>query len=162
MNGTAPQSCGKTAVAVNRRSDYDLANGAVVRQHADDDLAIEQIAEIHRGLETERDELFHLVRPTDVGDYPTSGGGEIAGHRRPHVAEADKSDFGLRRQAAACSGAAASVEGCGLGRSCCGKKRRIGLFLEHGHLLIKPLTHGLRVRMQKPDLRHHRRCVNAL
>src|ERR1700730_3646637 len=100
MNCAAHQSRGKTVDAALRMPKYDVANGGVVRQHADDDIAAEQPGDIRGGLETERHELAHLVRATDICDHPTSGGGKVCGHRRAHVTKIDKADFALHRQAA--------------------------------------------------------------
>jgi len=93
-----------------------LENGVVVRQHADDDLAVEQIGDLGRGPETECRELVHPVRATDIGDYPTPRGGKVCRHRRAHVTEADKADFALfGRRGRGC--ATVSDGGVGLGSS---------------------------------------------
>ena len=48
---------------------HDGANGSVVRQHADDDLAIEEIGDVRCGHETERSELGRLIRATDICNH---------------------------------------------------------------------------------------------
>ena len=58
--------------------------------------AVEQVGDLRCGVETERSKLVHLIRATPIGNDPISGRGEVCGHRRPHVAEADKADFALR------------------------------------------------------------------
>jgi hypothetical protein len=75
MNCAAPQSNGEPFNAGARSPKCGVENGVVVRQHADDDLAVEQIGDIGRGLETEFCELVHAVLMTDIGDYLSSGGG---------------------------------------------------------------------------------------
>jgi hypothetical protein len=69
-----------------------VANGGVIRQHADDDPAVEEAGEFQCGSETEPNEGAHLVRSTDISSDPTSRRSKVRGHRRPHMAEANKSD----------------------------------------------------------------------
>src|SRR5258708_28949599 len=71
MNGAAPQSRGEpfsTDVCAPKRG---LENGVIIRQHADDDTAVEQVGDIGRGPEAECRELVHPVRAPDIGGYPT-------------------------------------------------------------------------------------------
>ena len=100
MNCAGRQSHGQAVDTEIRASKHDVADSVVVRQHADDDLAVEQVGDIRRGIEPERYELAHLVRATDIRDHPPSGGGEICGHRRAHVAKTDEADVSLHRPAA--------------------------------------------------------------
>ena len=98
MNCAALQSGGETLDAVAFAAKDHVPNGGVVGQHADDDLAVEQPAEVHRGLKTQRSELLHLIRVADIGDDPAPGGDQVRRHRCPHVTEADKADFTFDRQ----------------------------------------------------------------
>ena len=72
-----------------------VANGGVIRQHADDDPAVEEVGEFQCGSKTEPDEGTHLVWSTDITSDPTSRRSKVRGHRRPHMAEANKSDCAL-------------------------------------------------------------------
>jgi predicted transcriptional regulator len=72
---------------------HDMADSGVVRQHADDHVAAEQLGDIRRGADAERGELVHLLRPPDVGDDPAAIGGQVRGHGRPHAAKAGKADL---------------------------------------------------------------------
>src|SRR5258708_27990811 len=60
MNCAAPQSNTKAEVRASKR---DIENGVVVRKHADDDVAVEQIVDIRRGAETEGGDLIHPLLP---------------------------------------------------------------------------------------------------
>ena len=80
-------------------AEHDIAHGGVVRQHADDDLAVKQVIDIRRRPETERLELVDLLRAADIGDHPPSRGHEICSHRRSHATKADKADLLQRRPA---------------------------------------------------------------
>jgi len=88
---------GQTVEIVIAVAEHDFAYGIIVRQHADDDVTVEQIADIRRRIETERLEFTELIRAADICDHPSSGGGEIRGHRPSHVAKTDKADFSQRR-----------------------------------------------------------------
>src|SRR5258708_8751546 len=79
-------------------TEYGFAYGIVVRQHADDDVTVKQVADIRRRVETERLEFTELIRAADICDHPSSGGREVCGHRPSHVTKADKSDFAQRRR----------------------------------------------------------------
>ena len=96
MNCAAFQSRNEALDAGVFLSEHNVANRRVVRQHADDDPAVEQVGDLRCGVETEPSELAHLIRATVTGDHPISGRGEVCGHRRPHMAEADKADFAPR------------------------------------------------------------------
>jgi hypothetical protein len=99
MNCARHQAQGKTIDAEVLTPKYDVANSIVVRQHADDDLAFEQVADIRCGLETDCRQLAHPVRPTYICDHPISGGGKVCGHHRAHVTETDKADCALHQRA---------------------------------------------------------------
>jgi hypothetical protein len=71
-------------------------HGIVIRQHTDDDLAVEQVTDIRCGPETACLELADLIRATDIGNHLQSLGREVPGHRRAHAAKANKTDFSLR------------------------------------------------------------------
>jgi hypothetical protein len=100
MDRAGHQTRGKTVDIIVAATEYDFAHGLVVRQHADDDLAVEQVTDIRCGSETEPLKLADLIRAADVGDHPTSGGREICGHRRSHVAKADETNIALYGRAA--------------------------------------------------------------
>ena len=97
MNGAAPQSDGEPFNAGACGPKRDVENGVVARQHADDDLAVEQIGDIGCRLETEFCEIVHPVLAADIGDYSTSGGGQVCRHGRPHAPQADKADLALHQ-----------------------------------------------------------------
>ncbi len=99
MDGAGHQTRGQTVEIVAAVTEYDFPYGIVVRQHADDDAAVEQVADIRRGVETERLEFTKLIRAADIGDHPSSGGREVCGHRPSHVTKADKADFSQCRPA---------------------------------------------------------------
>ena len=80
----------------------NLADSCVIRQHGDDDPAIEQAGEFRRGCETECCELVQLIRPTDIGDHLMAASGEVGRHRRPHVTQSDKADLAFYRDVATC------------------------------------------------------------
>ena len=92
MNGSGSQTLGKATEPNLFATEYDFANGGVVRQHADDNLTVEEVNDIRCGLEAKRRELGLLLRTTDIGDNPMSGGGKICRHRRAHLTKADKTD----------------------------------------------------------------------
>ena len=87
----------KTAKVIVVATKHDFAHGGVVRQHADNELAVEQIAHIGRRLETQCFELAHPIRASDIGEHPSSGGREVRCHCRSHVTETDKADFARDR-----------------------------------------------------------------
>src|SRR5881227_3933775 len=93
MDCAGHQTRGQTVETDVPATEHDFAHGIVVRQHADDNLAVEQIANIGRRSETECLKPADLVRAADIGDHPSPGGCEVRGHRRSHVTKADKADF---------------------------------------------------------------------
>jgi len=100
-------------------AEHDFAHGGVIRQHADDELAVEQVIDIRRWPETGRLVLADLIRAANIGDYPTPRRHEVCSHRRSHVTKADKTDFTLQRPASGRSAAAATLAsrnpGCAFG-----------------------------------------------
>jgi hypothetical protein len=73
-------------------TEYNLANGVVVREHGDNDLAIEEIGHVRCGLESKGRELGHLIRVTDIRNHPIPGSDEVGGHCRTHVTHSDKTN----------------------------------------------------------------------
>ncbi len=74
----------------------DLAHGRVVRQHGDDDFALEYVGEIGGGFEPERQQRAHLLRTAHAGDPPVAGGSQILGHGGTHSAKSHKSNLTSR------------------------------------------------------------------
>src|SRR5438270_10622468 len=74
-------------------AEHDFAHGVVVRQHGDDDFAVEQLVDIQRRSKTECLEFGDLIPPPDIADDVCSGGCKVCGHCRSHVTEADKTDL---------------------------------------------------------------------
>ena len=108
------QPHGEAVDAAIAAPEYDVADGGIVGQHADHDLAIEQVGDVGRRLEAERRELVHLVRATDIGDHPMAGAGKVRSHRGAHVTKADKTDFALpgecgRGRTIVCDGSVSSI-----------------------------------------------------
>ena len=66
MNGARHQTPGKAVGAEIGAPVNNLANSVIVRQHADDDFAIEQVYEICRCLESERHKVARLLATTHV------------------------------------------------------------------------------------------------
>src|SRR5437879_11916548 len=87
------QTRSKTIESIITATEHDFADGIVVRQHADDELAIEQIADVGRRPETKRLKFANLIRTPDIRDHPSSGSREVSGHCRSHMPQADKADF---------------------------------------------------------------------
>src|SRR5258708_27419331 len=111
MDRTGHQTGGETVRPGPRMSKDDLAKGGIVRQHGDDELAVEQVGDIHRRLEAQRRELAHLLRTTHIGSHSISASLKIRGHYDSHMAEADKSDTASHGLTAIRSGRRASVPG---------------------------------------------------
>ena len=96
MDRTWHQTRGQTVVPV---TEHDFAHGIVVRQHADDDLAIEQVTDVRCGPEADCLKLADLIGVADICDYRASGSREICGHRRSHATKADETYFAHDRLA---------------------------------------------------------------
>src|SRR5580698_10627251 len=95
MNGAGSQTLGEAIEPDRFAAEHDFANGGVVRQHADDDLALEQVGDVQCGLEAKRHELALLLRTANIGDNSASGGGKVGGHCRAHLTKTDKTDLTL-------------------------------------------------------------------
>src|SRR2546423_7070333 len=112
---------------------HDFAHGVVVRQHGDDDFAVEELVDIHRRPKTECFEFGHLIAPPDIADDACSGGCKVCGHRRSHVTEADKTDFSDERLVASQFRIASALLGWGLRCIYRGGETRVCLLLGHGN-----------------------------
>src|SRR5947209_6234982 len=117
MNGAGRQSQGKTLDAKVRTPKHDVTRGRVVREHADDGLAVKQLGNVCCWTETQCRELVHLIGTTDIRDHSTSGRGKVCGHRRAHVTKTDKADLAMHGPATIRSRAALLFAGLGLGCS---------------------------------------------
>src|SRR3984893_4313701 len=100
MNGAGSQTLREAIEPDRLAAEHDFANGGVIRQHADDDLAVEEIGDVRCGLEAKRRRLALLLRTANISDHPASGGGEVCRHCRAHLTKADKPDLTLGRRAA--------------------------------------------------------------
>ena len=96
MNGAGLQAHSKAVDSIPFAAEYYFANRSVVRQHADDDLAVEEVGDVRCGLEAKRRELAHLLRTPDIGDNPMSGGGKVCRHCHAHLTKSDKADARAR------------------------------------------------------------------
>src|SRR5205823_13846265 len=76
---------------------HDFAHGAVIRQHADDELASEEVGELGRRIKAERFQPAHLFQAADMSNHPIPGYDKVCRHRRAHVAEADEANLALQR-----------------------------------------------------------------
>src|ERR1700736_159423 len=81
-------------------AEHDLAHGIVIGQHADHDLAVEQVADVRGWPETERLKLGELIGAADIGDHGPSGRYQVCGHCRSHVTKADEADIAHERREA--------------------------------------------------------------
>src|SRR5260370_41184943 len=106
MDRARHQARGQHVERIVAAAEYDVAHGVIIRQHAYDDLAVEEVTDIRCGPEAERLELPDLLRATDIADHPAAGGDEVCGHRRSHVTKADEADFAHERWAAGLRNAA--------------------------------------------------------
>jgi hypothetical protein len=93
MNCAALQSRCETLDAGVFSPEDDVANRGVIREHADDDLAVEEVGEFHCGSEAEPDQRAHLIRSADISGDAIRRVGEVRRHRGPHVTKTDKPDF---------------------------------------------------------------------
>src|SRR5882762_522501 len=155
MNRARHQPKGKTVEAEIGTPEHDVMNSRIVRQHADDDLAVEKVADIRCGIETERSEPVYLVGATDIRDHAMSGCGEIHGHRRAHVTKPDKADLTLRRPARVQSRTASLLDRPGVGWS--GQDERgARIVLAHrapfDHALMRRPAHSDPAIRTRPDV----------
>src|ERR1700723_3199375 len=79
------QPGGKTIERMVLAAKNNLSYRVVVGQHADDELAVEQVADIRRGREAERLEFGPLAFAPNIGAHRPPGGREVCGHRRAHA-----------------------------------------------------------------------------
>src|ERR1700734_734153 len=100
MDGAALQALNEAVESVRFAAEHYFANGIVVRQHADNDLTIEEIGHGRCGLEAEGGELAHLLRPTARCDHLNPIGGKVGGHCHAHMAESDKANSAFSRRLA--------------------------------------------------------------
>ena len=75
-----------------RFAEYRLANRAVVRQHADDEIAVEQIGNAEFRLQAEGPYCRRAVRTANIGGHPAAAGREIGRHGAAHATQPDKAD----------------------------------------------------------------------
>ena len=78
-------------------AEYCLGHRGVVRQHADDEIAIEQIGNAEFRLKAEGPDFRGTVRTANIGDDPAAAGREIGCHRVAHATQPDKADASLWR-----------------------------------------------------------------
>jgi hypothetical protein len=100
MDCAGHQTRGQALKIVVATAEHDLAHSIVIGQHADHDLAVEQVADVRRGPQTERLKLAELIGAADVGDHGPSGGCEVCGHCRSHVTKADEAYIAHERREA--------------------------------------------------------------
>jgi hypothetical protein len=67
-------------------------NGGIIRQHADDDVAFEQILDFQGRVQAERSKLFGTIGMPSIGGNPAAAGGQVGCHDAAHAAEPDKPD----------------------------------------------------------------------
>jgi IS5 family transposase len=100
MDRAGYQTRGQALKTIVTTAEHDLAHGIVIGQHADHDLAAEQVADVRRGPETERLKLGELIGAADIGDHGPSGGCKVCGHCRSHVTKADETYIAHERREA--------------------------------------------------------------
>src|SRR6266481_5891513 len=98
MDRAGHQTRCQTVEIIVAASKNDFAHGRVVRQHTDNELTVEQIADIRRWPETKRLKLANPIRASDAGNHPTPAGREIRSHRHSNVTKTDKADFAHDRR----------------------------------------------------------------
>jgi len=99
MNRAGRQAAGKSIRSEVLASKHDLANRAIVRQHADDNAAVKEVGDVRRRPQAESRELADSLGAADICNDLVAGGGEISGHRRAHSTKAHKSDIAGDRTA---------------------------------------------------------------
>ena len=72
--------------------EHDFPRSVIVRHHADDDVAFEELGEIRRRFKTKRLKPLHLVWTTDVSGNVSSRGGKVCGHCGAHATETNKAN----------------------------------------------------------------------
>ena len=77
----------------------DIINGRVIRQHADDDVAFEQILDFERRPQAERRKLLGAVGTPDIGRDLAAAGGQVGGHDAAHATKPNKPDPALDQPA---------------------------------------------------------------
>jgi len=82
-------------------AEYRLANRAVVRQHADDDIAVEQIGNAELRLQAKAPDFRRTVGAANIGDHRAAAGREIGRHGAAHATQPDKADASIQRPALA-------------------------------------------------------------
>jgi hypothetical protein len=92
MYRAGPHAGGQSTYPKAFASKHDLAHGAIVGQHADDDAAVEQVGNVGRRPQAERLEFTDPLGATDICNHLAARRGEIRSHRRAHPTEADKSE----------------------------------------------------------------------
>jgi hypothetical protein len=73
-------------------AEYRLANRAVVGQHADDEIAAEQIGSAAFRLNAEGPNFRRALRTANIGDHPAADSREIGSDRAAHATQSDKAD----------------------------------------------------------------------
>jgi hypothetical protein len=97
MDRAGHQTGRKTVKNVVTATEHDFAHGGIVRQHANNELTVEQISDIGRWPETECLKLADPIPVSDIGEHPSPRCREIRRHCRSHVTETDKADFARDR-----------------------------------------------------------------
>jgi hypothetical protein len=82
-----------------RPAEHDFTHRIVVRQHADDDLAIEQVPDVRRGPDADCRKSIDLIGAADICDYRPSCSCEICSHCRSHATKADETYFAQNESA---------------------------------------------------------------
>src|ERR1700751_6270813 len=93
MDRSGHQAVGKSVKSTVPAAKHDLAHRVVVGQHADDELAVEQVTHICRSPDTERLEFGDLIFATDIGDHRPPGCRAVCGHRSVHAAKPNETYF---------------------------------------------------------------------
>jgi hypothetical protein len=99
MHGIWPQTRGQSRFP--GFAEYRLANRAVVRQHADDDIAVEQIGNAEFRLQAKAPDFRRTVGTANIGDHRAAAGREIGRHGAAHATQPDKADASIQRLAMA-------------------------------------------------------------
>lgn len=73
-------------------AEYRLADSLIVRQHADNEIAVEQISDAEFRLQAEMLHFRHTVRTANMGDHPAAPGRQIGCYGAAHATQPDKAD----------------------------------------------------------------------